>query len=233
MQDLQNAIAASFDKIASAGKIEEMIEKQLTETIGGIIKDSLRSYSDFGKALEEKVKAAVNVDLRNLELPGYNDVILKIIERQVAGQLEGSIAKNVEKQISELLAPPPAEIKLSELLNEFIKSKSQDAACLCYGRERISLHIERSDAVAGYVGIYFDEKDGVSKYSCNIQLNVTDDGSVFGIKINEHDPKKTLFVGPLFGFERRLFQLYAAGTKLIVDGDSEDDFDTHYPGNDY
>lgn len=36
----------------------------------------------------------------------------------------------------------------------------------------------------------------------------------------------------MHGFKRRLFQLYAAGTKLIIDGD-ENSINTYYPGRDY
>ena len=43
------------------------------------------------------------------------------------------------------------------------------------------------------------------------------------------DPSKKIFCGPFYGFDRLLFQMYAAKTKLIID---EDDVNTEYPGND-
>jgi hypothetical protein len=231
MQDLQNAITEKFQQIASSGAIDAMIEKQLTETIQTIIKDSLRSHSDFGRALEEHVKKAVNVDLHRLELPGYNDLILKLIQQQVAVQLDNQIAVQIEKQMSELLAPPPAEMRLSELLKEFIESKSNDSSCVCDGPERISLHIEKHPD--GYAHVYFDEDEGKEKYSCGYAIHIASGGRVYSLKIDEQDISKKLFIGPFYNYERRLFQLYAAGTKLIIDGENEYDFDTQYPGRDY
>ncbi len=55
------------------------------------------------------------------------------------------------------------------------------------------------------------------------------DGRVYSVRINEIAPKNALFIGPIYGFERKLFQLYAAGTKLVIDCDV-DDIDTSYPG---
>lgn len=228
MNELQQAVGTAFEKIVSAGVIETAIEKKLTETIISIIDHELRSYSDFGKALEAHVKKAVNVDLGRLELPGYNDLILKLIERQVAAQLDNQLAAQIEKQMAELLAPPAAEIKLSELLKDFIETKASD--CPCDGPDSISLHVEKSSG--GYAHVYFDEEDDRAKYSCKYAIHVDNEGKTYSLKIDEKDPKKQLFVGPFYNFERRLFQLYAAGTKLVIDGEDEGDFDTHYPGRD-
>lgn len=229
MKELQQAVGDAFEKIVAAGTIEAAIEKKLTETVTSIIDHELRSYSDFGKALEAHVKSAINVDLQRLELPGYNDLILKLISRQVAAQLDSQLAAHVEKQMTELLAPPPAEIKLSDLLKQFIDNKASD--CPCDGPEAISLHVERSSG--GYAHVYFDEKEHQQKYSCEYSIHIDSEGKVYSLKIKEQDPKKQIFVGPFYNFERRIFQLYAAGTKLIIDGDDADAFDTYYPGRDY
>lgn len=226
MKDLQDVVTSKFAEIAASGTIETIIEKHLTETIGDIIKSSLRSYSDFGKALEARVKEAVNVDLSRLELPGYNDLILKLIQRQAGDLMDNALATQIEAQMRELLAPPPQEMKLSDLLKEFIEHKASD--CPCDGPDEISLHIERSSY--GYTHIYFDEDSGKEKYLCAYAVNLDKEGKVYSLKIDDADPKKKLFVGPFYNYERRLFQLYAAGVTLIVDGESEDDFDTYYPG---
>jgi site-specific DNA-cytosine methylase len=125
MQELQQAVSNAFANVVAAGTIEKAIEEKLTSTITSIINEELRSYSDFGKALSEQVKAAMQVDFSNLELPGYNDLILKLIRAQVEHQASTSIAAQVEAQMKELLAPAPAEIKLSELVEEFITFTSK------------------------------------------------------------------------------------------------------------
>jgi hypothetical protein len=229
MEQLQQAVTDSFKKIVESGVIETAIEKKLTETINSILDTELRSYSDFGKQLGAQVKSALNVDFSNLELPGYNDLILKIVRRQVDGHVAQSVAAHVEEQMAALLAPPPAEIKLSKLVADFIESKKSDD-CSCSGSERISLHIEEIN-YGGY-WIFMDPAEGKEKYRCGVRIGVSsDDNRVFSLNIDEKNAKSTLFVGPMYNFERDLFQMYAMGTKLIVDKDA-DDIDTRYPGHD-
>ncbi|WP_198364066.1 hypothetical protein [Burkholderia ubonensis] len=106
----------------------------------------LRSDSDFGKQLSEHVKKAVQVDFSNLGIPGYNDLILKIILQRVDASLNEQIEKHVTSQLDELLAPAPEEIKLSELVADFIKFQAdkQLYSCSCDLPERITLLVETS-----------------------------------------------------------------------------------------
>jgi hypothetical protein len=232
MQELQQAVANAFANVVAAGTIEKAIEEKLSKTITSIIDDELRSYSDFGKSLHEHVKASMAVDFSNLGLPGYNDLILKIVRRQVEAQVNATIAAQIEPQLTELLSPAPAEITLTQLIAEFIKDRSDYHGCSCDSPDQITLIVEGSESVDGYHHIYLDEEEGKSKYSCAIQIATNKESEVYSLKIDDRDPKKALFVGPLYNFERRVFQMYAAGTKLIVDG-NEDSIDTHYPGRDY
>jgi hypothetical protein len=229
MQELQNAVVNAFAKILAAGVIEQTIEDNLTKTIKTAIDENIRSYSDFGKTLSDHVKQAMQVDFQHLGLPAYNDLILKTIRRQVNQLAEDSIAKHIEDQMKELLEPAPTEIKLSQLVADFIKDKHDHHGCVCDGPERIALFVEGSRSVSGYHHISLDKDEDKSRYSCAIQIATAEDGRVFSLKIDDDNPKDKLFVGPFWGFERRLFQMYAAGTKLIVDGD-EHSIDRYYPG---
>ncbi|HWW07748.1 hypothetical protein [Collimonas sp.] len=228
MEQLQQIVSDSFAKIVSSGVIEAAIEKKLTETINSILDSELRSYSDFGKQLGAQVKSALNVDFANLQLPGYNDLILSIVRKQVNALVAKSAALHVEEQMTVLLASPPAEIKLSKLVADFIEANKPDG-CACGDSDHISLLVEKSDY--DYCHIYMDKDAGKSRYSCDIQVHVNTDGRVYSLKIDDKEIGKSLFVGPMYGFDLDLFQMYAAGTKLIVDGD-EHSIDTYYPGHD-
>jgi len=230
MQDMTNAVAAAFQNIVAAGAIEKAIEENLNKTIASIIQDQLKSYSDFGKQLSEHVKKALQVDFDNLGLAPYSDFILKIVRTQVDTQVGNVLAKQVEEQMTKLLQPAPAEIKLSKLIEDFIEHNKPDG-CECGGSDRITLHIEESRYGSRWIGL--DKDEGKSEYSCEIRFAVSEsDGKIFGLRLDGKEADKTLFIGPIYGFERSLFQIYAAGTKLIVDGDCADDFDTYYPGQD-
>lgn len=163
-----------------------------------------------------------------LGLPGYNGLIMKIVRAHVDSHVGNVLAKHVEKQMSKLLEPAPAEIKLSELINDFIERNKPDG-CECGGSDQITLHIEESRYASRWIGL--DKDEGKSEYSCEIRFAVSEsDGKIFGLRIDGQEADKTLFIGPIYGFERSPFQMYAAGTKLIIDGDCAEDFDTYYPG---
>lgn len=236
MQELQQAVSNAFANVVAAGTIEKVIEEKLTSTITSIISEELRSYSDFGKALGEQVKAAMQVDFSNLGLPGYNDLILKIIRAQVEHQTSQSIAAHVEEQMKELLAPAPAEIKLSELIEEFIKEEDDRFGCSCDKPDQITLIIHdgtdggRYSSLKNYHHIYFDKEPGKDKYECDFQIDINE-GRVYSVRLDKRDPNKSIFIGPIYGFARRIYQLYAANTRLILDGDA-DSINTYYPGYD-
>lgn len=235
MKELQQAVSTAFSNIVAAGAIENAIEEKLTKTITSIIDEELRTYSTFGEQLKERVKAALQVDFHNLGLPGYNDLILKIIRQQVDAQLNATIETQIEKQMKELLAPAPAEIKLSQLVDEFIKDEHtnrQYLPCSCDESDRITLIVrEEGLASSKFYHVYLDKESNTEYYKCPYRIDVHD-GRVYSVQIDQKDPSKTLFAGPMHGFKRRLFQLYAAGTKLIIDGD-ENSINTYYRGRDY
>ncbi|TGB34862.1 hypothetical protein [Burkholderia thailandensis] len=235
MKELQQAVSTAFSNIVAAGAIEKAIEEKLTKTITSIIDEELRSYSTFGEQMKEHVKTALQVDFRNLGLPGYNDFILKVVRQQVDAQLNATIATQIEQQMKELLAPAADEIKLSQLVEEFIKDEHTDrqySSCSCDESDRITLIVRaESGFTSKFHHIYLDGEYGTESHDCPYRIDVHD-GRVYSIQLDRKDPSKTLFVGPMHGFKRRLFQLYAAGTKLIIDGD-ENSINTYYPGRDY
>lgn len=227
MEQLQSAVTAAFANIVASGAIEQAIEAQLTKTVKTIIDDELRSYSPFGEELKARVKTAMQVNFDDLGLPGYNDLILKIVRRQVDAYANDAIANQVEKQLGKLLEPAPAEIKLTELVESFIESNVERYGCSCErGPSRITLHIEPTGYGSRWIRL--DKEPGKDKYECGISFLVGDQGGhISALRVDRHDVTKTMFVG-LYGFEQKLFQMHAAGTKLVIDAD-EHDIDTNYP----
>jgi len=227
MEDMKQAVAAAFDKVVASGAIEQAIEKQIGDTIGGIIKDQLRTYSDVGKAIEVQVKEALQIG--KMDLPSYADLIGKIVRRQVEVGMQNEATRQLEQNIAELLAPAPAEITLEQLINEFIEIRVEDDDSI--RGDDFTLLIDHSDgSTAGYKHIYLDPDARTSKYSCAIQIDVQPSGEVYGLKVGGRDLKDQLFVGKLYGFERKLFQLFTAKSKLIVPDDAHySDYPTSYP----
>lgn len=225
MTDINEAVVNSLNAIVASGKIEAIISQKLEKTIESILDDTLKSWSDFGKSLQTKVKESLQINLDKVDLPSYNDLVLKIIKKQVDAQIENAMLTNIEENMKGLFSLPPKEIKLSKLIEDFIEYSDE------FDRDRsekISLHIEPSSY--GSKWIYIDPKGGKEKYRCKIHFGVSDkDNKIFGLRVDGEDFGKKLFIGSMSQLERDIFQLYAAGSTLIIDGESEDDFETHYP----
>lgn len=225
MDDLKSAVSTAFANVVASGAIEQAIEKQLASTISSLIQHELRDYSDFGKALKERVQQAVAVNLDRMDLPSYNDLILQIIRRQLDGAMQSEAVQQLESNMAKLLAAPPAEMTLEKLIEEFIDANKEDRE-----GESFTLIIDRK---YGSTYVCLDDESGKSEYSCDYRIGVDRDGKVYHLAFGGKDASKTLFMGPFYNFERTLFQLYAAKSKLIVEADAEPhDFETSFPYND-
>lgn len=225
MEDLKSAVSTAFANVVASGAIEQAIEKQLADTIGSLIKAELREYSDFGKAIKDRVQQAIGVDLKRLDLPSYNDLILQILHRQVDGIMRSEVAQQLESNMAKLLEQAPAEITLDKLIEQFIEANKEDKE----GQD-FTLLIERK---YGSTYICLDEDAGKSEYNCDFRLAIDKDGQVYSLMLGAKDVAKTIFMGPFYNFERTLFQLYAAKSKVIVpDGAEPHDFETSFPYND-
>ena len=233
MDQLKEAVAAAFDKVVASGAIEEAIHKQIGAAVTAGINEHLRDYSDFGKALKAKIGTLIEVDLDTIDLPSYRQLVGDIIKKRVGAVMTTEFTEKLGKDISELLQPAPAEITLENLLEEFKASKKDAHNAYELSGNRFTLIIERNERLDGYMDVYLDEEPRKEKYSCDIHFRIKDAGEVWSLKLNGDDLKNKIFVGPMFNFEKRLFQMYTAKTRLIIEADADaDDFDTEFPYND-
>lgn len=218
MKELEDLILKSFAAMQASGAIEKIVTEQITKTVQEILSNSLRSSSQFGKDLEAAVKEGLKVDFRDIGFAGYNQIILKIVKDKLDASVHRHANEAFAEQLAALLQDPPKEIKLSELFSEFKTRVREDAS-----REDIEITCEvktSRGSCAGYKSIEFhQEKD--STYSGKTwSVSVTKDGEVYSISTPYHgDITKRVYLGNHYGFEQRLFQLWAAKSKLIVDLD--------------
>ena len=224
MQDMEQAVGKAFANVVASGAIEQAIEKQIAETISSAIKEHLRSYSDFGKAISEQVQRAVGVRLERLDLPSYNDLILKIVRAQIDGAMHGEAAKQIESSLGELLKQAPAEITIDELIEQFVEAYKEDRE-----GQGFTLRIDRE---YGSTYIALDKEEGTAKYSCDFRIGVDKDGSVYHLAFSGGDVDKKMFVVRFHGFERTIFQLYTAKSKLVIPADADDsDYEKYFPSH--
>ena len=212
--ELEKVVQDTINNMVSSGKVTEIIEKHLTQTVDEIVKDCLRSYGDFGKQIKDAVASVINVDLSNVKMLDLSGVITDTIKDQLQESVNRNILENVTSVIKELSGElDKKEYLLSEVM-EMFKSSAES-----YDKDdsyEITLHVVGESY--GYTHIYFDYKADIEKYRCNFQLDLNKDGKVYafqGGKIKaSNDPRFQSIHGT---FEKFLYRLYASAAKITVD----------------
>ena len=206
---------------------EAFMRSKVQDSVKRHIESALASYSKLGKQIEEAVEKALRIDGK-LDLPSYNQMIIKFVELQVQNLAETAIQKTAAARLKELLTPAPEKIKLSELLEQYRKEleEEQDDGCVCYGDdEDLSIGCSVTDReTGGFRGISLREK--ASDKNESIYIGITKEGKVYHIRFADQAIETKLFVGPVYGFERMVYQMKAAGT--IIEVDDYENVETYY-----
>lgn len=226
--DLRTEAINALDKVIASGLIEKSIETAIADTIGRLVKEHLQSYSEFGKQLSKLVAESFALN-GSLDLPSYNDTLLKIIRKQVQTLTEDTIQRQVAANMEKLLTPPPASIKLSELVAAYIKHLEDklDSGDVAYGNE-ITFIMDSDDGKFTYVSL--DDEANKRKHECEIRFGVYK-GELFSLTFQKSDIEKDMFAGPFYDFERMLFQMKAAHSKIELDC-CQSDVSTSYGSHD-
>lgn len=213
--DLQQIVMEQFAKIQSEGFVEATVEKVLKKTVEGVIDDTLRSYSDFGKGLTAAVKGALQINFDRLDIAQYNVLVLNAVSAELDRAVHIQGVEKIKEHLQELLGDPQREFKLSKLIEKMKQEVDEDDR-----PSGISLHVDRRSSLTF---ISFDEASDVSNYSCKYRLTVdNDDGYVSSVRIDNREFDNKVIMGGLHGLEAILFKLFANGSKLIIDEDAVD-----------
>lgn len=230
MQDLMNS---AMTNIKESGYIAEQIEKQLKETVNGIIRDIFREYSDFGKKLKEEIEKQLDVDFSNLGLSGYSATLTTMIRQVITQKMDNDAKAEVDRFLdsieSDLIKP---EMKITEIVEKIVELWKDDDPDLRHEGGEFSFHfIQRwpnSSVLNEHYAIYIDKDPDKEPKECEIELHYTADRQeIDDISINRKSMKEnTFYTTRNFNVEGFLFRLYAAKSKIINDANQvEIEFD--------
>lgn len=215
--DVEKEIADSIKKAMSGDLIANAIESRISNMIQNIINEQIAPYSDFGNMIRKVIKAELPTTCSIDNQSNFRDMILKIVESNIAEYRDKQLEARLNELMSGLLQKAPESIKLSELIRQ---------AANMWGVSEPSVHIEVSAGiVAGYTNVYLDKEKNKGKYSCSCSIAISDKGGVYSVKIHNQDLRDSMFVGPFYEFERFLFWLYTGGTTVEIDVDEPDEID--------
>ena len=118
MKELNDLIIARMNNMTETGAIEKLIDTQLQESVKDILKNSLRSYSDFGKAVTEKLEASLSGAVSKVSFPEYSHFISAAVVDCVSAHMNEHVVAGIQEQIKEVLQPVPKEITGEKFLSE-------------------------------------------------------------------------------------------------------------------
>jgi len=222
--DLNKAINDSLAKIESENYVQEVVEKKIKKTLESIINDCLSAYGNFGKNLKAEIEANLNINLKELDIPGYNLLVLNAVKEKLNQVITVQGIEKINEAMDKMLADVKPEYTLSEVIEAL---REHEKSCKDSG-DRMTLFIEESSSSKGYVDVYLDDDKQNHKYSCDYQIRIDPNGTVWNVKMDGRELDKNKEFGVLFGVEELLFKIYATGAKLIIDKDDVDDYDLDY-----
>ncbi len=200
--------------MADSGALEKIIAEKIEKTIRDILDESLKSWSPFGKALKEHIAAELRIDLTNLGIGGYNDIVIGIVKRKLEQAIDSDWKTKLEESIEHMLRDAPAEMKVSEILEAIRDDHDDDAEDEKW--EVATCIVETTKYQSRW--LYFDPAPQDEKYRCRYRVLVSGDGTSASTWVDGKENER-LLTGCLHGFERLLFRLRASGTKIIFDLD--------------
>lgn len=207
------------------GKVQQQVDRLVDEAI----RDSLRSYSDTGKAIKEAVAESLRLKT-SLDLPDFASVVTDILERQVKARVAEVVQAKLTQDMEDLLSLAPKRVKLSELVAELLGDDEERYSVFC----KVKWDVR-------FVDVYLDEDKQNRDRDTNIQFTIhlpkraddyengeTPEGPISFGTVKGRDLKKTtsfgfskeqVEFGRLYQLEQKVLAMYACGTIIEIDED--------------
>lgn len=216
--DVQQMIVNKLNESLTSDKFEKMVDEAVTKCLYNCVSNIFTSYGEFSKSLESKLKERLAIHCNLDEIPQYNDLVIKIITRNFETKINEILGKQISETMEALLETAPKEIYLDKLREEFVRWIAEDDGVdFDYVDEfgEYLFRVEESGSADGYFHVVMDKDPKAKKWAEAFRLSVTREGAVYAMRVGQVDMEKTLFIGPVFGFEKLLFGMKAAGTRII------------------
>lgn len=222
MKELSEVVSAKINEMIETGKVEEMIADKLEETIKESVNSAMRSYSDFGKAITDKISESIQTAGRDIKIPSYNRFIADVVTEKFTQVLEENAASHLAEVIEESIPAIKKEAKASDLIS-YIQERWSDEA---RENDRDTLEIEseeNSDGTALYVTLKKPNEDYIKVSFYNFR----NQGAWHIGYINERDNVITgrpinIAATYMDDVTKRLYQYYAMQTVFEMDAEFEE-----------
>lgn len=211
--DLRQAIIDEVERQAKGENIQALIAKKVGVLIEESIGNAFRSYHNVGKQIEKAIEDSLQIN-DALDLPRYGVMVLAVLRQKLDERVHALISDRLEKEMDEILSIAPKELKFSALVEAIVKHASEDM------RERygtsITCIVEHNEKYDWHE-VWLDCEDGTDKRDCEIRFTVGKDGDILSCSLDNKNPKTTVRMGGMWGYQKMLFGAYCCGSKIIMD----------------
>ncbi|TYU25374.1 hypothetical protein FZW91_02505 [Listeria monocytogenes] len=207
----------AMEELSESGFVEEKVKKMIEQSIEGIISSTFSTYSKFGRELENEIEAKLKVDLSQLNIDKYNQLVTNVINSTLKEKIEEDAMQRLKENIAALITPDK-EIKLSTLMEMMI-----DYDVDFDGEENHEIMYSFKDDGGYFKYICMDPNSFANNYSCKYRIGLNNENEVYSLRIDGKDASDVLSINQLDAFSRELFSLYASRGTIILD---ETEFNT-------
>lgn len=246
--DLEKMIAEELVSVSTDGRLKEIVRKHVENALSDAVRDAMGYNSPFKNTLTKAIEAEAGVAAGRVDLSLAGISLVKLVEAEAARHISQDAHKRLRKDLAKIFQPAPKTITLQEIVDDFLtdnaRTQGDDDAC--------ALVIEQSTSWDKWLTIGIHPVAKVSRgYSssfpkditptpsqCEIRMNLCrkDKGETYELKFASHGgdrgkilSTKDFLPYALTGFARRLFQMWAQGTEVVMnEGLDASNYDTSY-----
>lgn len=210
------------------GALEKAITEKVDRMIDDVVSDAFRSYGDIAKSMKAAITDSITPNLGELgRFPQYHNFVMRSLETAVTHFQNEKLQAVIDKEMKEIFSELPEELTLSWILEQIIDQVKSDDDDEREGYD-LTLFI---DGDGSFTHIYISKEELKSKYTCEYQIDIHND-EIYSVKVDGKDTSKAICVGPLYRFEKAIFNAYAMRAKLTLDkGRCSGDYDTYVESN--
>lgn len=226
MTDVETIVAEKLAEMSSSGKIRELVEANVEKAVTEAIGSAFRTYGKAGEQLRETVEAALCVKSHIISIDAYHLLVQEIVGNATRDFLLGDARQRYADMLAEMFEAPPKETTVQAIIDPWLEDWRNDPSSIDHAE---TAYIRISESCSGYFRefkLFAQDPDGggrtYSKPSPELEFYCCKDGR-FSV------PRSMIYgarSSPDFKLDTRVFQMFAAGTKITdawtVDADDLD-----------
>lgn len=135
--NINELIKKELDNISTDAMFQELLKKQINETLSRSLKDALGSYSTLSKSFDKLVEEQLKIKLDNLSLAQYSNFVVDQCELVLKEIMSEQRAEVIRKAFRDRLAPHLVDIvefgdlidAITDSLKESIRDDMKEGCC--------------------------------------------------------------------------------------------------------